>query len=64
MDQLALRLEPGDEDVTVGDVVTLVGADGDERVGLEELAALAGTIAYELATGLLPRPTRGERRYR
>lgn len=41
-----------------GDVATLVGADGTERIGLEEVAAKAGTISYEVLTGLgarLPR---------
>lgn len=64
MDQLVLRLEPGDEDVAVGDEVTLVGADGDERVRLEELAGLMGTLGYELATRLTPRPQRSEREVR
>ncbi len=64
MDQLVLRLEPGDEDVAVGDEVTLVGADGDERVRLEELAGLIGTLGYELATRLTPRPQRVAREVR
>jgi alanine racemase len=40
--------------VTEGDVVTLLGADGDERVTAEELAELAGTINYELLARLSP----------
>jgi alanine racemase len=64
MDQLALTLEPGDEDVAVGDTVTLVGRDGHERVGLEELAGRAGTIGYELATRLTARPQRVAREVR
>ncbi|HUE76352.1 MAG TPA: alanine racemase [Longimicrobiales bacterium] len=42
----------------VGDVATLIGADGSERIALEEVAARAGTIGYEILTGLgqrLPR---------
>jgi alanine racemase len=39
---------------TEGDVVTLLGADGDERVTAEELAELAGTINYELLARLSP----------
>ncbi len=35
--------------VSVGDRVTLVGAQGAERITLEELAAKAGTIPYELS---------------
>lgn len=45
-------------DVEIGDVVTLVGRDGDETIGLEEVAELAGTISYEILSGLsgrLPR---------
>lgn len=36
----------------VGDEVVLVGERGDDRVLIEELAALAGTINYEIATGI------------
>jgi alanine racemase len=57
MDQLALVLA-ADQDVAVGDLVTLVGADGGVRAGIEELAAAAGTIGYEVACGIRPR---GER---
>jgi alanine racemase len=64
MDALVLALEPGDEDIEVGDEVTLVGRDGDERVGLEELAGRSGTIGYELATRLGPRPDRVAREVR
>jgi alanine racemase len=42
----------------VGDVVTLVGEDGRERITVDEVAAWAGTISYEILTGLggrLPR---------
>lgn len=35
-------------EVRVGDVVTLVGADGDERIGADEMARLRGTINYEV----------------
>lgn len=44
--------------VELGDVATLVGEDGGERITLEEVAGLAGTINYEILTGLsrrLPR---------
>jgi alanine racemase len=36
----------------VGDVVTLLGADGAERIPVEELAALAETIPYEVFCGI------------
>ncbi|MBW3535117.1 MAG: alanine racemase [Gemmatimonadetes bacterium] len=44
--------------VELGDVATLVGEDGGDRITLEEVAGLAGTINYEILTGLsrrLPR---------
>lgn len=36
------------------DPVTLIGKDGAEEVGVEELAKLAGTIPYVILTGLSP----------
>lgn len=41
--------------VELGDVATLVGEDGGERITLEEVAGLAGTINYEILTGLTSR---------
>ena len=41
-----------------GDVATLIGQDGEEAIGLDEVAARCGTISYEILTGLgarLPR---------
>lgn len=43
------------ERVEVGDVATLIGRDGAEIVTLEEVAELAGTINYEILTGLSQR---------
>jgi alanine racemase len=40
--------------VREGDVATLIGTDGSERVTAEELADLAGTINYELLARLSP----------
>jgi alanine racemase len=34
------------------DVATLIGRDGGERIGLDEVAAKCGTISYEVLTGL------------
>jgi alanine racemase len=48
-----------DQDVTVGDEVVLVGAQGDERIRPEELARLAHTIGYEICCGFRPRAQRG-----
>ncbi len=40
--------------VREGDVATLIGADGEERVTAEELAEHAGTINYEILAGISP----------
>ena len=44
--------------VAVGDVATLLGRDGDERVDADELAALADTISWEILAGLTARVPR------
>jgi alanine racemase len=59
MDQLTFVIGP-ERDVDPGDPVTLIGADGDERILAEEWARLAGTIGYEIVTSLAPRPRRVE----
>jgi alanine racemase len=46
--------------VQVGDVATLIGADGDQRITAEEVAEWSGTISYEVLTSIGPRV---ERRY-
>ena len=40
--------------VAEGDVATLIGCDGEERVTAEELSELAGTINYEVLARLSP----------
>jgi alanine racemase len=45
----------GLEGVAPGEVATLLGRDGDEAITVEELAALADTISYEILTGFTPR---------
>ena len=35
--------------VSVGDTVTLIGGDGEQSIGMGELASLVGTIPYEIA---------------
>ncbi len=50
-----------DESVEVGDEVVLIGAQGGQRIGAEEVGRRAGTINYEITTGVDPR--RVERRY-
>jgi len=48
-------------DVVVGDVATMLGSDGNEAILIEDVAAQAGTISYEILTGLRPRLPRLER---
>jgi alanine racemase len=43
---------------TVGDVVTLIGRDGSDRIGVDDLAAWAGTINYEILCGISKRVPR------
>jgi alanine racemase len=45
----------------VGDVVTLIGEDGAGEITVDEVASLAGTIGYEILTGLGRRLPRIER---
>jgi alanine racemase len=46
-------MEPGREDVA-----TLVGSDGTETLLLDDVAEAAGTISYEILTGLSARVAR------
>ncbi len=39
-------------DVQVGDTVTLIGKDGDESIGLSDVASLVGTIPYEIVCSI------------
>jgi len=57
MDQFVVDIShfPG---VRQDDEVVLVGRQGEEVIRAEEVAALAGTINYELTTSLLPRVAR------
>ena len=50
MDQLIV--DCGDVPVEPGDDVVLIGRQGDQTVTAEELAGLAGTIGYEIVTGI------------
>ena len=56
MDTTVVRT--GNDTPKPGDIVTFVGRDGGIELPLEEVAELAGTIPYEILTGLsrrLPR---------
>ncbi len=57
MDQFMVDVSELD-DVKCGDVVTLVGRDGNQEITLDELANLVGTINYELACDINVRATR------
>jgi alanine racemase len=46
------------EGVRQDDEVVVFGRQGEEEISAEEVAALAGTINYEVVTGILPRVTR------
>jgi alanine racemase len=54
MDLTVVNLS-GIEGVEVGDVATLVGGEGGERITVDEVAELAGTIGYEILTGFTGR---------
>jgi alanine racemase len=54
-------LDVTDTDAALGDVVTLLGRDGDDVITVGELAELGDLSPYELLTGLrsrLPRINR------
>jgi alanine racemase len=60
MDQIVV--DCGDGEVTVGDDVVLIGAQGEERITAEELAGHIGTIGYEIVCAIserVPREHRG-----
>ena len=61
MDQILV--DCGDASVAPGDEVVLIGAQGDERISVEELAERGGTIARQVTTGIgqrVPREYVGE----
>ena len=44
--------------VAPGDTATLIGIEGDMEITAEELAKKAGTISYDILTGIGPRVLR------
>lgn len=56
MDQF--MVDVGDDNVTVGDEVVLIGAQGDDRIRAEEWAGRLGTIGYEVVCGISARVPR------
>jgi alanine racemase len=61
MDQFVVDAS-GIPEVKQDDEVVLIGQQGNERIRAEQIAALAGTINYEITTSLLPRVARVYRR--
>jgi alanine racemase len=57
MDNITIDLGP-DTSVQPGEPVVLIGAQGSERIGAEEVAKRLGTINYEVTCGLSPRVRR------
>lgn len=57
MDQMMVDITDIDG-VAVGDVATIIGKDGDEFISADEVARLAGTIAYEIVCGISKRVPR------
>ena len=48
----------GDDRAGVGDTATLIGADGDVSITVDDVADVAGTISYEILTGFTARMPR------
>ena len=56
MDQMMIDVT--DADVKAGDVVTLIGTDGNDAITADELASWYGTIGYEVVCGISKRVPR------
>ena len=56
MDQLMIDVT--DNDAKEGDIVTLIGTDGNETITADELASLYNTIGYEVVCGISKRVPR------
>ena len=57
MDQAMVDVSPLPE-ISVGDEAVLIGRQGDEEISASELARKAGTIAWEIFTGITKRAVR------
>jgi len=53
-----IMVDCGDDEVAPGDDVVLIGSQGGERIGVEEIADIAGTIGDEIVTGISDRVPR------
>ena len=59
MDQVVVAC--GDLEIAACDEVVLLGRQGEEEVSAWELAASAGTVAYEIVSRIGPRVPRDHR---
>ena len=57
MDQFMVEVDAWHRSASRGDEFVLVGEQGAERISMEELAELAGTINYEMACAFGMRST-------
>ena len=57
MDQLMIDVS-GVPEAESGDIVTLIGRDGDDMITADELASVYGTIGYEVVCGISKRVPR------
>ena len=55
MDFIMANLGATNTTVNTGDVATIIGEDGGDEITVDEFARWAGTISYEVLTGLGPR---------
>lgn len=62
MDNITVEVGEHGPGMRVGTPVTLIGADGADRVSAEELAGRVGTINYEIVCGIGPRVPRAYHR--
>lgn len=58
MDQCMIDVTAIAADVSYGDVVTIIGSQGDQTISADDLAATLGTINYEIVTALSARVAR------
>ena len=56
MDQIVI--EVGDDEVSRGDEVVIIGVQGDDEISADEWADLLGTISYEVVCSIGPRVPR------
>jgi alanine racemase len=56
MDQF--MVDAGDASIKEGDIATLIGSDGDERISAEEIAGQIDTINYEVTARIPSRVPR------